>query len=287
MKKKNFAGNNKTSKFTKKLKKILLYIVLLVGVVATIFPFFYMIVLATRGRAEIFNYPPPLWFGDGFVENYQMLMESLPFYRNILNSLFVSTSATLLTLFFCALGGYGFAKYEFKGKDKLFFLMLATMMIPMLLGVIPWYIMMTEFGWLNSFKPLIIPGAANAFGIFLMTQFMKDIPDELMEAARIDGAGEFEMFYKIILPLSLPGLGTLAILTFLGSWNNYLQALLVLETEAKFTIPVALSMLRGKVDQNWGAQMVGTAMGIAPIIGVFVLASKQFIAGITEGSMKG
>jgi multiple sugar transport system permease protein len=286
MKRNNIAGK-KTSKFTKNIRKILLYTVLLVGVLATLFPFFYMIVLATRGRSEIFAYPPPLWFGDSFGENYQILMESLPFYRNILNSLIVSTSATLLTLFFCALGGYGFAKYEFKGKDKLFFLMLATMMIPMLLGVIPWYIMMTRFGWLNSFKPLIIPGAANAFGIFLMKQFMEDIPDELMEAARIDGAGEFEMFYKIILPLSLPGLGTLAILTFLGSWNNYLQALLVLESEAKFTIPVALSMLRGKVDQNWGAQMVGTALGIAPIIGVFILASKQFIAGITEGSMKG
>ena len=280
-------SQNSSNKLSKHIKKILLYLVLLMGVLATLFPFFYMIVLATRGRSEIFNYPPPLWFGDSFGENYQMLMESLPFYRNILNSLIVSTMATLLTLFFCSLGGYGFAKYEFKGKSKLFFLMLATMMIPMLLGVIPWYIMMTKFGWLNSFKPLIIPGAANAFGIFLMKQFMEDIPDELMEAARIDGAGEFEMFYKIILPLSLPGLGTLAILTFLGSWNNYLQALLVLETEAKFTIPVALSMLRGKVDQNWGAQMVGTAMGIAPIIGVFVLASKQFIAGITEGSMKG
>lgn len=286
MKRKNYAGY-KTNKFSKYLKKILLYTVLLIGVLATLFPFFYMIILATRGRTEIFSYPPPLWFGDSFGENYEMLMGSLPFYKNILNSLIVSTSATVLTLFFCALGGYGFAKYEFKGKNKLFFLMLATMMIPMLLGVIPWYIMMTKFGWLNSFKPLIIPGAANAFGIFLMKQFMEDIPDELMEAARIDGAGEFEMFYKIILPLSLPGLGTLAILTFLGSWNNYMQALLVLESEAKFTIPVALSMLRGKVDQNWGAQMVGTALGIAPIIGVFVLASKQFIAGITEGSMKG
>lgn len=286
MKKNKFAGY-KTNRFLKMTKKIFLYTVLLVGVLATLFPFFYMIVLATRGRSEIFAYPPPLWFGDSFSENYNQLMASLPFYRNILNSLIVSTMATILTLFFCALGGYGFAKYEFKGKNKLFFLMLATMMIPLLLGVIPWYIMMTKFGWLNSFKPLIIPGAANAFGIFLMKQFMEDIPDELMEAARIDGAGEFEMFYKIVLPLSLPGLGTLAILTFLGSWNNYMQALLVLESEAKFTIPVALSMLRGKVDQNWGAQMVGTALGIAPIIGVFILASKQFIAGITEGSMKG
>ncbi|MGP3777791.1 carbohydrate ABC transporter permease [Halanaerobium saccharolyticum] len=286
MKKKNYAGQS-SGKFMKLFKKILLYTVLLFGVLATLFPFFYMIVLATRGRSEIFSYPPPLWFGDSLAENYNSLMASLPFYKNILNSLIVSTSATVLTLFFCALGGYGFAKYEFKGKNKLFFLMLSTMMIPMLLGVIPWYIMMTEFGWLNSFKPLIIPGAANAFGIFLMTQFMEDIPDELMEAARIDGAGEFEMFYKIVLPLSLPGLGTLAILTFLGSWNNYMQALLVLESEAKYTIPVALSMLRGKVDQNWGAQMVGTAMGIAPIIGVFMLASKQFIAGITEGSIKG
>lgn len=269
------------------LTKALLYLILLAGVVATLFPFYYMLVLATQTRANIFSFPPPLWFGTAFKENLTTLLNAVPFYRNILNSIFVATSATVLTLFFCALGGYGFAKYDFKGKEKLFFLMLATMMVPMLLGVIPWFIMMRNFGWINTFYPLIIPGIANPFGIFLMRQFIENIPDELVEAARIDGCGEFEIFWRMIIPLSLPGLGTLGILTFLGSWNNYMQALLVLQEKTKFTIPVALSMLQGKIDQNWGAQMVGTTLAIAPIVIVFIFASKQFISGITAGSTKG
>lgn len=192
-----------------------------------------------------------------------------------------------MTLFFCSLGGYGFAKYEFKGKEKFFFLMLATIMIPGLLSIIPWFILMSKFNWLNTFYPLIIPGIANAFGIFLMRQFMEDIPDDIIDSARIDGCGEFEIFIRIILPMSLPALGTLGILTFLGSWNNYMQALLILHDDTLFTIPVALSKLGGKIDQNWGAQMAGTTLAIAPIVIAYVLASKQFISGITEGATKG
>ncbi|AGB40268.1 ABC-type sugar transport system, permease component [Halobacteroides halobius DSM 5150] len=268
-------------------KKILLYTVLLSGVAITLFPFFYMLVLATKTRAEIFNYPPPLWFGDAFFANLNTLLSKMPFYTNVFNSVFVAVTTTALTLFFCSLGGYGFAKYDFKGKDKLFFAMIGTMMVPMLLGVIPWFIMMREFGWINTFWPLIIPGIANPFGIFLMKQFMDNIPDSLIDAARIDGCGEFEIFYKIALPLSLPGLGTLGILTFLASWNRYMQPLLILQEKSMYTIPVALSKLQGKIDQNWGAQMVGTALAIAPIVIAFVLASKQFISGITAGATKG
>nr|WP_275579354.1 carbohydrate ABC transporter permease [Halanaerobacter jeridensis] len=190
-------------------------------------------------------------------------------------------------MFFCALGGYGFAKYDFKWKSQLFFLMLGTMMIPALLRIIPWFIMMRQFGWINTFWPLIIPGIANPFGIFLMKQFMDDIPNSIIDAARIDGCSEFQIFYKMALPLSLPGLGTLGILTFLASWNRYMQPLLILQEKSMYTIPVALSKLQGKIDQNWGAQMVGTTLAIAPIIIAFVLASKQFISGITEGATKG
>lgn len=270
-----------------KLGRGLLYIILFLGALVTLFPFYYMLVLATKSNTEIFSYPPPIWFGDYFTENLQILLNALPFFRNILNSIFVATVSTVLTLFFCALGGYGFAKYEFKGKEKLFFLMLATIMIPGLLSIIPWFILMSKFNWLNTFYPLIIPGIANAFGIFLMRQFMEDIPDDIMYSARIDGCGEFEIFIRIILPMSLPALGTLGILTFLGSWNNYMQALLILHNSELFTIPVALSKLGGKIDQNWGAQMAGTTLAIAPIVIAFVLASKQFISGITEGATKG
>lgn len=274
-------------KVKRRTKKVLLYTILLAGVVVTLFPFFYMLVLATRTRASIFSFPPPLWFGDAFFDNLNILLNKMPFFVNVFNSVLISVTTTAMTLFFCSLGGYGFAKYEFKGKDKLFLAMLGTMMIPMLLAVIPWFIMMRSFGWINTFWPLIIPGIANPFGIFLMKQFMDNIPDDLIDAARIDGCGEFEIFYRIILPLSLPGLGTLGILTFLASWNRYMQPLLILQEKAMYTIPVALSKLQGKIDQNWGAQMVGTAIAIAPIVIAFVLASKQFISGITKGATKG
>ena len=282
-----YAEKTFTGILKEKIIKLILYLILILGVIATLFPFYYMLVLATKSNTEIFSYPPPVWFGNNFRENLQTLLNALPFFRNILNSVFVATVSTVLTLFFCSLGGYGFAKYEFKGKEKLFFLMLATMMIPGLLSIIPWFILMSKFNWLNTFYPLIIPGIANAFGIFLMRQFMEDIPDDIIDSARIDGCGEFEIFIRIILPMSLPALGTLGILTFLGSWNNYMQALLILHDDTLFTIPVALSKLGGKIDQNWGAQMAGTTLAIAPIVIAYVLASKQFISGITEGATKG
>lgn len=273
--------------WVKKINKVILYLILGIGVVATFFPFYYMLVLATKSREEIFSFPPPLWFGDAALRNLQILLDKLPFFQNILNSIIVATLATLLVLFFCSLGGYGFAKYNFKGKEKLFFLMLASMMIPGLLSIIPWFIMMRHFGWINSFKPLIIPGAANAFGIFLMRQFMEDIPDEIIDAARIDGAGEFEIYLKIALPLSKPGLATLSILTFLGSWNNFMGPLLILQEKNMYTIPVALSKLNGNFETPWGATMMGTALGVFPIVLVFVLASKHFISGLTRGATKG
>lgn len=282
-----YAEKTFTGILKEKIIKLILYLILILGVIATLFPFYYMLVLATKSNTEIFSYPPPVWFGNNFRENLQTLLDALPFFRNILNSVFVATVSTVLTLFFCSLGGYGFAKYEFKGKEKLFFLMLATMMIPGLLAIIPWFILMSKFNWLNTFYPLIIPGIANAFGIFLMRQFMEDIPDDIIDSARIDGCGEFEIFIRIILPMSLPALGTLGILTFLGSWNNYMQALLILHDDILFTIPVALSKLGGKIDQNWGAQMAGTTLAIAPMVIAYVLASKQFISGITEGATKG
>ncbi len=274
-------------KLVAKVNKVILYLILTFGALITLFPFYYMIVLATKSTTEIFSFPPPIWFGDSFGQNLKTLLEAMPFYRNILNSVFVSTSTTTFTLFFCALGGYGFAKYNFRGKENLFFVMLATMMIPGLLAIIPWFILMSKLGWLNTFYPLIIPGIANAFGIFLMRQFMEDIPDDVMHSARIDGCGEFEIFIRIILPMSLPALGTLGIITFLGSWNNYMAALLILHENHLYTIPVALSKLGGKIDQNWGAQMVGTTLAVAPMFIAFIVASKQFISGLTEGATKG
>ena len=272
---------------SRSIKKAFLYLCMFGGVIITFFPFYYMLVLSTRSREAIFNFPPPLWFGDSFTKNLNVLLEEMPFFLNIGNTLFVSTTSTLFTLFFCSLAGYAFAKYDFKWKEQLFYIMLATMMLPKLLSIIPWFIMMRSFGWINDFKALIIPGIANPFGIFLMRQFMEKIPTDLLDSARIDGAGEFEIYWKIALPLSLPGLGTLGILTFLAKWNQFMRPLVVLQSEKMYTIQVALQKLNGKMHGDWGAMMVGTALGILPLVLAFVLASRQFISGLTQGAVKG
>ncbi|MGM0415156.1 MAG: carbohydrate ABC transporter permease, partial [Bacillota bacterium] len=169
----------------------------------------------------------------------------------------------------------------------LFFSMLATMMIPALLSIIPWFIMMNFFGWVDTFYPMIIPGIANPFGIFLMTQFMNSIPYDVIDAARIDGCGEFEIFLKIVLPMSKSGVGALSVLTFLGSWNLLMQPLLILQSSDKWTIPVALTKLADQAGIDHGAAMVAVIIAILPIITAYVIGSKSILKGVMEGATKG
>ena len=274
-------------KTTDIIKKVLLYTFLFTGVAITFLPFLYMFLLATRTRAEIFSSIFSLMPGDSFMDNYEILISNVPIWRNLFNSVFISTTATILTVFFCSLGGYGFAKYNFRFKNKLFFSMLATMMIPGLLSIIPWFIMMNFFGWMDTFYPLIIPGIANPFGIFLMTQFMNSIPYDVIDAARIDGCGEFEIFIRIVLPMSKAGVGALAVLTFLGSWNLLMQPLLILQSSDMWTIPVALTKLADQAGIDHGAAMVAVIIAIVPIITAYVIGSKSILKGVMEGATKG
>ncbi|MBF8436262.1 carbohydrate ABC transporter permease [Halanaerobiaceae bacterium Z-7014] len=269
------------------IKKVLLYSFLAAGVIITFVPFLYMFLLATRSRAEIFSSIFSLAPGQSFMDNYQILISNVPIWRNLFNSIFISTTATILTVFFCSLGGYGFSKYNFKFKDTLFFSMLATMMIPGLLSIIPWFIMMNFFGWIDTFYPMIIPGIANPFGIFLMTQFMNSIPYDVIDAARIDGCGEFEIFLKIILPMSKSGIGALSVLTFLGSWNVLMQPLLILQSRHMWTLPVALTRLADQAGIDHGAAMVGVIIAIAPILIAYIIGSKSILKGVMEGATKG
>lgn len=274
------------------MKKVLgnsvLYLILLVGVVITAFPFFWMFVLATLSRGEIYSFPPPMWFGDNMLENYKNLLSFVPFFRNIWNSLYIAVAATTTTLFFCSLAAYGFAMYDFKGKEKLFGVMLGTMMIPGVLSTIPWFIMMRMFNWVNQPRALYVGGMASAFGIFLLRQYMESaIPRDLMDAGRIDGAGEFEMYWRVVLPLTTPGLGALGMVTFIGSWNNFMGALIILKERSTYTVPIALRSLQGMISTDYGAVMFGTALGVLPILIVFLVASQQIIAGLTAGAIKG
>lgn len=265
----------------------LCYVALSLWAAATVFPFWHMLVLATSTPGEMFRFPPPMWFGTNLTENYHLLMDAVQFWRNSWNSLYISTMQTGLTLFFCSLAGFGFAMYRFKFREQLFNLMLATIMIPNVLGLIPYFIMMKSFGWFNTPRALYVPGAATAFGIFLMRQYIySSVSKGLLDAARIDGCSEFQIYWRIVLPLIKPGIGALGIITFLGSWNNFMAALVILPDMATTTIPVALRTLEGQVNIQYGAIMVGTALSILPIAIVYVLMSKQFISGLTEGAMK-
>ncbi|MBN1241148.1 MAG: carbohydrate ABC transporter permease [Spirochaetales bacterium] len=250
-------------------------------------PFWMVFVLASWPAREVLVFPPHLWFGNGLLENWQQLLARIPFARNYFNSFGIATLSTLGNIFFCTMAGYAFAKYRFKGRDFLYGFVIATMAVPGFLNLIPFYKMMVKFGWINTWLPLVVPGLAGAFGIFLMTQFLTNsIPDELLDAARIDGLTEFGILRRIIFPLAKPGLAVLGVVTFVGSWNNFTGPLVLLPKVESTTLPVALSALNSRVDNNLGALMLGNALTLLPLIIVFVFFSKRIIAGLTAGAVK-
>ncbi len=218
--------------------------------------------------------------------NYKNLWKAVPYNRYFINSVFIATASTLLTLFFCSLGGYAFAKYQFKGKTILFGILLASMMIPFQVLLVPLFGLMYDIGWLNSYKAIIIPFSVGAFGVFLMRQFIVTIPSELIDAARIDGCSEFGIYYRIILPIIKPALGALTIYSFLSSWNGYLWPLIVLRDEAKYTLPIGLANLIGIYRQDYGMLMAGTLLSLLPIIILFLAMQREFVQGITLGGVK-
>lgn len=263
-------------------------LLLLVLAVVTVFPLYWMFVLATHTRETIFTAPPPLLFGDALVRNYEGLLATLPFWRNVWNSVYVASVATLTTLFFCSLAGFGFALYEFRGRNVLFGFLIASLTFPQLLNIIPYYLIIDFLGWLDTPRALWFPGMASAFGIFLMRQYIAStISRDLVDAARMDGATEFRIYWNIALPLIRPALATLALLTFIGQWNNFLGPLVILRSRTTFTLPLALRSLQGLINTDWGIVILGTALAVVPLLILFVFASKQVIEGLTAGAVKG
>ncbi|WP_324717376.1 carbohydrate ABC transporter permease [Carboxydochorda subterranea] len=268
--------------------KVVIYILLGAMAALTAFPFYWMFVLASHDRSTIFRAPPPMWFGDAASANYHRLVGTLPFWRNAWNSLYTALMATATTLFFCSLAGFGFAMYDFKGRDALFGFLLATMMVPGLLGIIPYYLIIKWLGWLNFPRALYVPGMASAFGIFLMRQYIASaVPADLLDAGRIDGLSEFGLYRTVVVPLIKPAMGTLGIITFVGQWNNFMGALIVLKEREAYTLPLALRSLQGLISTDWGALMLGTALSVLPLLMAFVVGSRRIIEGLTAGALKG
>ena len=263
------------------------YAVVGVGALIMLAPFYFMFVFATHSRTEIFSLPPPMFFGDDFFNNLKILTEKMPFWRNLGWSLYVAIASTILTLLFCSMGGYAFALFDFKFKNALFGLVMGTMLLPSFMNMIPTFIIMDALGWIDQPKALYIPGAASAFGIFLMRQFVtSSIPKDLIEAARMDGCSEFGIYARIVLPLLKPALGTLGLITFIASWNNFIGPLIVMRSPEMYTLPLALRSLQSPVNTEWGALMTGSAIATLPLVVLFILSSRQLISGLTTGAVK-
>ncbi len=279
--------NQRLSGFT---TKVALYAFLLVVAVLSFMPFYWMLILATHDTQTIFQYPLPLLPGGNALINYQNMLTVIPFWKNFLNSAVVAVAVTLSTLLFCSMGGYAFAMYKFPGKNGLFILMLATLMVPFLVLIIPWFIIISRLGWLNDLRALIVPGAVSAFGIFWMRQYISsNISSELLDAARIDGCSEFSIFFRVVAPILGPAYGALGILTFMGSWNSFFYPLVVIKNTDVATLPLALQLLRGDPYRggDYGVLMFGTALGMLPVLVIFWAASRRFISGLTAGALKG
>lgn len=272
------------------IQKSVFYFVLIVGGFFMLIPFLWMFVLSSHSTLEIFSFPPPLWPGDHLITNYVNLVKAMPFYQSLWNSIFVAVVHTVLVLLFCSMGGYAFAMYDFPGRKPLFALLLVTMMIPWMTGIVPWFMLMKWLGWVDDYKALIIPGIANAFGIFWMRQYVTStIPKELLDSTRIDGCPEWQIFFRIIFPLLQPAVSALGIMTFVHSWNNFMVPLIVMKSPDKLTLPVALNKLYGDPSRGFdiGVIMMGTSLAVLPMLIVFILAAKRFMDGMTAGAIKG
>ena len=270
-----------------RMAPLVAYVLVAVGGLIMLAPFYFMFVFASHSRTEIFSLPPPLFFGDDFLLNVEILVDRIPFWRSLGWSLYVALASTGLTLLFCSMGGYAFAMFEFRFKKSLFLLVMGTMLLPSFLGMIPTFMIMDAFGWIDQPRALYIPGAASAFGIFLMRQFITaSIPRDLVEAARMDGCGELSIYWRIVLPLLKPALGTLGLITFIASWNNFIGPLIVMRSPEMYTLPLALRSMQSPVNTEWGAVMAGSAIATLPLLVLFAISSRRLIDGLTAGAVK-
>jgi len=266
-----------------------IYILLIVLVIITITPFLLMFLGGFKENYEIMNLHPKLLPAEGFdFRKYKALFDEWPFTRNILNSLFITTTTTIGGCFFCALAGFTFAKYKFPGRDKLFVILLASMMVPLASRLVPTYILIRSLGGMNKYWSLIVPGLVPAFGVFLMRQYAySGIPDSIIEAAKIEGASEWQIFMRIGLPIMKPTIVALAILIYMGSWNSFLWPLVVVTKKEMFTVTVALRALADtSLMANYGVILAAATLGVLPIILIFIIFFKKMSKGTLEGFNK-
>ncbi len=271
------------------IEQLALYALLFACVLLTGAPFVYMITGSFKLNAEIFSYPLTFIPRHPTLQNYIRLLngDEIPYVRQFANSLFIATTQTILTLFVASTVGWGFAKYEFPGKRPLFLFLLATLMLPYQVTLVPLFLLILRLGWLDTYWAIVIPGAVSAFGSFFMRQNMLAVPNDLVDAARIDGASDWGIFLRIGLPLSRGALSVLAVLIFLGSWNDYLWPLIVLRSAEKFTYPVGLATLVGLYKVEYGMILAGAFLATLPILVIFLAGRNMLLNNLTVGAIRG
>ena len=254
-----------------------------------ILPFMWVVSTSLKGNEQIFAIPPEFIPSSPHWENYAEVFRRMPFLTYFLNSTFITVVAIIGTVLSSSLVAYAFACLRWPGRDLLFYFVLTTMMLPMQVTMIPVFVMFKDLGWLNTFKPLTVPAflGGGAFNIFLLRQFFLTIPNSLFDAARIDGCSEFRIYWNIVLPLAKPALATVAILTFLFSWNDFLGPLIYLSDQMKGTLALGLAMLTGQHQNEWGLLMAASVLMMVPVIMIFFFFQKYFIQAFTTSGIKG
>ena len=264
-----------------------LYVLLTVALVLVITPFAWMVLGSFKTNAELRQIPPTWWPQNPTLDNFRQLFSRLSFGTYFTNSTIVAVVVTAGNLLFCSMVGYALAMLRFRGKKIVFALILGTLMIPGVVTFVPLFVLVANLGLVDTLPGLFLPFLVGPFGVFLMRQFVLGLPKDLVEAARIDGAGEFRIFFQVILPLLTPALATLGILTFLGSWNNFLWPLVVAQTNDTYTLPVALALYStGQNEQQYGLLMAGATIVVLPVLAVFLIFQRRFIQGIATTGIK-
>ncbi|MBA9004578.1 MULTISPECIES: carbohydrate ABC transporter permease [Thermomonospora] len=266
----------------------LTYITLIVGLVLSIFPVYWMIIVATRGNDIVGDVPPPMLPGGELGSNLSEVFaaEEAYFAKGLVNSAIVASAVTVSTVLFATMAGFAFAKLRFRGKNALLLTVIATMMIPVQMGIIPLYIMMGWFGWQGELQSVILPFLITGFGVFMMRQYTQQaVPDELIEAARVDGCSTFRIYWSVVLPALRPAAGVLALLTFMQTWNEFMWPLAALTPENP-TVQLSIRQLNGAYFQDYTLVFAGTTVATLPLLIVFVIFSRQIIGGIMEGAVK-
>jgi multiple sugar transport system permease protein len=260
---------------------------LVLGAVLAMLPMSWMLSASLMATGEATQYPPRLLPRDPTLQHYRDVFTRLHMGRYLLNSAIIAATVTVLSLFVNSMAGYAFAKLRFRGRDRLFRLLSAGLVVPVQVAMLPLFLLMKELGLINTYWGVIIPTLASIFGIFLVRQYALGIPDDLLDAARIDGASELRIYRSIVLPVTAPILATLAIWTFLTTWNDFMWPLIVLSDESRHTLPVALASLVGEHVQDTELMMAGSVLTLLPVLVVFVVLQRYYIAGIMLGGVKG